>query len=165
MNSSLLIWSPSMIPSQSIYLGQATSIGLVIMNLQPKATITFSPSSFLYYLTFNRINQARWKLWTLHNYQNNSFTSSTKYDAIYWFPFPLPETVTPSYGAVNHRLCFEFWALFCQIWNTYLASRNMEAGRPVRPCIPDSNWPTEKEQSKPLRLVRKWFEWSMVRFI
>eukprot|EP00795_Rhopilema_esculentum_P016999 gene16998-8503_t len=40
-----------------------------------------------------------------------------------------------------------------RIWNTYLASKNTEAGSPVRPCIAQSQWPVEPEQSKPLRLL------------
>eukprot|EP00794_Sanderia_malayensis_P011123 gene11123-12294_t len=40
-----------------------------------------------------------------------------------------------------------------RIWNTFLASMNMEAGRPVRPCIPKSNWPDGKEESRSLQLL------------
>eukprot|EP00112_Aurelia_sp_Birch-Aquarium-sp1_P009575 Seg2092.4 transcript_id=Seg2092.4/GoldUCD/mRNA.D3Y31 product="Atrial natriuretic peptide receptor 2" protein_id=Seg2092.4/GoldUCD/D3Y31 len=40
-----------------------------------------------------------------------------------------------------------------RIWNKYLASKNMEAGGPVRPCILQTAWPMEPDQNKPMKML------------
>ena len=40
-----------------------------------------------------------------------------------------------------------------QIWNTYLARRNREAGSLPRPCIMEKYWPVDKKECKSLKIV------------